>query len=204
MVVSVQRDVPGAILDATEHLLARFGYRKMTVEEIAREAGIGKGSIYLHFSSKEEVVLSHVDRIIQRLNEQLQEICRSEGSAAERLGEMLLTRVLFRFDSVQHYRQSLNDLLAEVRPNLLARRAKYFEAEAQVFAELLEAGCQSGEFACADPLATAYGVLDATNSLLPYSLSPKELGQRDEVRKRTLAVTNLLLRGLLNTESETS
>ncbi len=32
------------ILDATERLLARYGYAKMTVEDIAREAGIGKGT----------------------------------------------------------------------------------------------------------------------------------------------------------------
>ena len=59
--------VKDAILDATDRLLARFGYRKMTVEDIAAEAGIGKGTVYLHFSSKEEVVLSHIDRIVERL-----------------------------------------------------------------------------------------------------------------------------------------
>ena len=32
------------ILDATERLLSRYGYAKMTVEDIAREAGIGKGT----------------------------------------------------------------------------------------------------------------------------------------------------------------
>src|SRR6476620_1804911 len=129
-----------AILDSTDRLLALFGYRKMTVEDIAAEAGIGKGTIYLHFSSKEEVVLSHIDRIVDRLKERLKEIARSDASAAERLRLMLLTRVLFRFDSIQHYTQSLNDLLAVLRPRLLARRAQYFESEAQIFAAVLTAG----------------------------------------------------------------
>jgi AcrR family transcriptional regulator len=71
LATAIREDVREAILDATERLLARYGYRKMTVEDIAREVGIGKGSIYLHFSSKEEVVLSHVDRIVQRLKERL-------------------------------------------------------------------------------------------------------------------------------------
>ena len=118
--------VKDAILDATDRLLARFGYRKMTVEDIAAEAGIGKGTIYLHFNSKEEVVLSHIDRIVERLQERLKEIAHSDATAAERLRLMLLTRVLFRFDSIQHYTQSLNDLLAVLRPGLLARRAQYF------------------------------------------------------------------------------
>src|SRR5918993_5478952 len=132
MVSAITREeVHEAILDATDQLLARYGYRKMTMDDIAQEVGIGKGTIYLHFASKEEVTLSHVDRIVERLKERLRKIARSDATAAERLRSMLLTRVLFRFDSIQHYTQSLNDLLAALRPGLLARRALYFEAEAE-------------------------------------------------------------------------
>ena len=196
--IAPKSGVKDAILDATDRLLARYGYRKMTVEDIAAEAGIGKGSIYLHFSSKEEVVLSHIDRIVDRLRERLKEIAHSDATAAERLRLMLLTRVLFRFDSIQHYTQSLNDLLAVLRPGLLARRAQYFEAEAQIFAEVLTAGRQADEFSFDDEHATAHALLEATNGLLPYSLSTTELGERAEVEKRATDVANLMLRGLLS------
>jgi AcrR family transcriptional regulator len=196
--IAPKEGVKDAILDATDRLLARYGYRKMTVEDIASEAHIGKGTIYLHFASKEEVVLSHVDRIVDRLNERLQEICRSEATAAERLREMLLTRVMFRFDSIQHYTQSLNDLLSALRPGLLARRAQYFEAEAQIFAEVLLKGRAAGEFAFEDEHATAHAMLQATNGLLPYSLSTTELGERQDVERRAADVADLILRGLLS------
>lgn len=195
--VTTRTDVKDAILDATDTLLARFGYRKMTVEDIAREVGVGKGSIYLHFSSKEEVVLSHVDRIVDRLKERLWMIARSDDSAANRLRLMLMTRVLFRFDSIQHYTQSLNDLLAALRPGLLARRARYFDEEAQIFAEVLASGRDSDELDFIDALSTAYAILLATNGLLPYSLSTAELGERAEVEERTAAVADLVLHGLL-------
>lgn len=197
--IAPKEAVRDSILDATDRLLARFGYRKMTVEDIATEAGIGKGTIYLHFSSKEEVVLSHVDRIVDRLKQQhLAVIARSENTAPERIRQMLLARVLFRFDSIQHYTQSLNDLLAALRPGLLARRAMYFEEEAQLFAEVLDAGRVSGEFQFENALTTARALLEATNGLLPYSLSTIELGERDEVERRTSAITDLLLQGLLS------
>ena len=196
--IAPKEAVKESILDATDRLLARFGYRKMTVEDIAAEAGIGKGTIYLHFASKEEVVLSHIDRIVERLNSRLTEIAQSDTAAAERLRLMLLTRVLFRFDSIQHYTQSLNDLLAVLRPRLLARRAQYFESEAQIFAAVLTAGRESGELSFEDEHATAHALLQATNGLLPYSLSTTELGEREEVEQRTADVANLMVRGLLS------
>ena len=195
--VLTKEAVKDAILDATDRLLARFGYRKMTVEDIAVEVGIGKGTIYLHFTSKEEIVLSHIDRIVERVKDRLREIAASDAAAAERLRQMLLMRVLFRFDSIQHYTQSLNDLLAALRPGLMARRAQYFEAEAEIFAALLIAGRQSGEFDFQDEYATARALLQATNGLLPYSLSATELGKREEVEQRAADVADLVMGGLL-------
>jgi AcrR family transcriptional regulator len=36
------------ILDAAGDLLLRLGYRKVTIEDVAQRAGIGKGTVYLH------------------------------------------------------------------------------------------------------------------------------------------------------------
>jgi len=40
------------ILDAASALLTRWGYRKTTIDDVAREAGVGKGTIYLHWKDK--------------------------------------------------------------------------------------------------------------------------------------------------------
>src|SRR5215467_13934307 len=41
------------ILDAASHLILRYGYHKTTIEDIAREAGVGKGTLYLHWKTRE-------------------------------------------------------------------------------------------------------------------------------------------------------
>ena len=191
------RDVKSAILDATDRLLASNGYKKMTIDDLAAEVGIGKGSVYLHFSSKEEIVLSHIDRIIARLKSRLETIAAKRSSCRQRLREMLIERVVFRFDSVQHYTQSLNDLLSKIRPQLLDRRKRYFEEEARLFARLIKEGIQGGEFESIRADDAARSLLLATNSLLPYSLSTQELGERREIEKRVSALADLLLNGLL-------
>lgn len=186
-----------AILDATDRLLSDIGFKKMTIDDLAKEVGIGKGSVYLHFESKEDLALSHVDRIADRLRNSLDEIARRGGSCEKRLRAMLLERVMFRFDSVQHYTQSLNELLASVRPKLLERRKRYFETETRLFASILSEGQTAGVFEFKNAGLTAASLLDATNSLLPYSLSAYELGERSEIEKKTNRVIDLILGGVL-------
>lgn len=43
----------GAILDAARALFARYGYKRTSIDDVAREAGIAKGTVYLYFASKE-------------------------------------------------------------------------------------------------------------------------------------------------------
>ncbi len=189
-------EVREAILDATDDFLARFGYKKMTIDELANAVGIGKGSIYLHFTSKEEIALSHVDRIVERLKTKLKIIAAKNTSPEERLRQMLLLRVLHRFDSVQHYTQSLNDILSAIRPKLLARRKIYFEEEAEILALVVEEGRAKKNFQNGNALEISKTFLLATNSLLPFSLTTQELGEREDIEAKTLRIADLLLKGI--------
>ena len=185
------------ILDAADRLMVRSGYRKMTVDDLAKEAGIGKGTVYLSFESKADVALACIDRMVTRVLVRLDAIATGSGSAEQRLRSMLVERVMIRFDYARPHSASLDELLASIRPSLLAHRREYFRAEASVMAALVHAGRRSGELAAADPPAVARAFITATNSLLPYSLSVEELGQRGETLRRAEAIAQLLLRGIV-------
>jgi AcrR family transcriptional regulator len=43
------------ILDSARDLLLRWGYRRVTIDELAGRAGVGKGTVYLHWRSREEI-----------------------------------------------------------------------------------------------------------------------------------------------------
>ena len=184
------------ILDATECLLTRLGYRKMTMDDVAQEAGIGKRTIYVYFPSKEEVALASIDRVVDRLTSRLRDLAQVGGPPDQRLRQMLLCRILYRFDSVQGYSHRLDGLFESLRPAYMSRRRRYFEEEASIFTSVLAEGRDAGFFTCDDPGATAHTMLLATNSLLPYSLDAQELGRRAEVEINAERIADLLLNGI--------
>ena len=195
--IARREDIRDLILDAVDVLLAKYGYKKMTMDDVARQVGIGKGTIYLHFPGKEELILAHIDRIADRIVAKLLEIAGSSDSSDRRLRKMLLLRVLFRFDSVAHYSQNLGDLLSSVRTALLARREAHFEKEAAVLEDVLREGARLGSLECADPRTTSFVLIRGTNSLLPFNLSARELGRREEVEDQVGRIADLLIKGLL-------
>ena len=194
--IAVQENIREIILDAADRLLARYGYKKMTMDDLAQEVGIGKGTIYLHFRSKEEIVLSHVDRIVERVLERLNAVAQSDAAPASKLREMLVARVMLRFDSVQQYSESISEVLRDLRSALLERRERYFEREADMIALVLKEGQRARAFRRQDATDTARALVAATNSLLPFNLSTRELGKRKDVEQAVHRIADLLLNGL--------
>jgi AcrR family transcriptional regulator len=196
MGVGPRRALREAILDATERLLARKGFQQMTMDDIAAESGVARRTIYLHFKGKEQVALESIDRVVERLLERLRCLAGELGTAEERLRAMLVERVLFRFDSVREYHHSFTEMFAAIRPAYLARRQTYFDAEAAVFAEVIAEGQLSGSIISGDADTMAHTLLLATNSLLPFSLSARELGERATVQTMVERVAALVVSGL--------
>jgi len=81
------------ILEAAVRAFSRQGYHNCTVAQVAREAGVADGTIYLYFQSKEDLLVSafrHVlERLFERLDRELEGI-RDPVARLRRLVEMHL------------------------------------------------------------------------------------------------------------------
>src|SRR6267154_3540256 len=55
------------ILQAAEEVLMEKGYHETSIDEIAARVGIAKGTVYLHFPSKEDLVIAIFERDMQQL-----------------------------------------------------------------------------------------------------------------------------------------
>lgn len=61
------------ILDTAAALLRRWGYNKTTVDDIARHAGVAKGTIYLHWKTREDLFIALFAREERRLAEEIKQ-----------------------------------------------------------------------------------------------------------------------------------
>src|SRR2546421_4207052 len=85
-----------AILRAAIKVFAHRGYSNSKVADIAREAGIADGTVYLYFKSKDEVLHSIFDRAMDEfISEGRRELGRIEGAEArlKKIAELHLERL---------------------------------------------------------------------------------------------------------------
>ncbi|MEZ0326906.1 MAG: TetR/AcrR family transcriptional regulator [Fimbriimonas sp.] len=194
--VETQRSTRDLILDATDRLMARYGFRKTTVEDVAREAAVARRTIYTYFASKEELGLASIARVVEGAIDQIEQISSSDQQPPAKLRAMLIRRVMDRIYAVQDYHHSLDELFQVVRPTYMARRKAFFRRERELIENVLNEGIASRVFQMSDPHQTAQSLLLATNAFLPYSLSVRELGRPEEIEARLEALVDILIRGV--------
>jgi AcrR family transcriptional regulator len=70
------------ILDAAAELILRWGYKKTTIDDIAKQAGVAKGTIYLHWKTREDLFMALLTREDLKLAEDMKQRIASdpEGS----------------------------------------------------------------------------------------------------------------------------
>lgn len=77
------------IADAALRLFARYGYKRSAMDDIAREAGLAKATLYLHFKGKDDVFRAMLDLLGRRVEARCREVLAEPGAFPERLAALL-------------------------------------------------------------------------------------------------------------------
>lgn len=85
-----------AILDAASRVFAARPFHEVLIDTIAADAGIGKGTIYRYFETKEDLYFATVVHVMEALAADLGRETHSEASGLRRL-ERIATRILNSF-----------------------------------------------------------------------------------------------------------
>jgi AcrR family transcriptional regulator len=86
------------ILDAAAELLQRWGYRRLTMDDVASQAGVGKGTVYLHWRTREALFQAVLNReILQLLGELIQAVQQDPRKALpDRVGALYFEATMQR------------------------------------------------------------------------------------------------------------
>jgi AcrR family transcriptional regulator len=172
------------LLDAAVSVFARFGFRKTSMDDVARTAGVSRQGLYLLFTNKEELFTRALEH---SLSSQLADAIASLSRAEESLEKRLIaacTDWCGRF--VGSLGADASDLMCASTFLAAATLARY---EAQ-----FEAALQSS--ICASPLAEVCATADLTPADLARSLhaAARGLKQTCKTRQEFAAATTAVVR----------
>ncbi|WP_394822009.1 TetR/AcrR family transcriptional regulator [Pendulispora albinea] len=184
------------ILDAARRLLSHYGPHKTTIAEIAREAAIGVGSVYLEFPSKEAIIgaLSELEhaRILEAMERAIAKKKAKNASFADQIAAILDARVemlLERGGEGLHTK----DLLHCGNPSVKDAQTRFEQSERTLIARLLREGIEAGELEVDDADRTAAAMLRAYAAFS----APKIFWEAEhEVREMLRAVHELVKFGI--------
>ncbi len=127
-------------------VLARKSFHEATVKELAVEAGLAAGSIYVYLQSKDDILILIAESMVAELAEALPAIHERSGADPRRELLDVMGTIL---DVIDRYREAFSVLHHEVR--YLARRPQYRQALNKIVdqylsavAEVLERGRERG------------------------------------------------------------
>ena len=194
-----------AILQAARQRFLHYGYKKTTIDEIAQDAGVGKGTVYLHFSGKDAILLTLVLEVKRAINAQVRAIAATPAlTPEERLRRMIRTGIECVHDAytgMPHGSELVDDLRLHLQdqPHFQEQFARESEIGRDALVGVLREGVASGVFGpFDDDEQTAHLLQAAFTSFYPPYRCPAypKARTRAELEAGADALLDLLLCGL--------
>jgi AcrR family transcriptional regulator len=181
-----------SIVLAAQKLFTQFGPRKTSVDEIAKLARVAKGTIYNHFTSKEEIYAAVVEQELVTLMQQIKEAVSKENDSLGKMRAYLITKISRIRELVNFYKATREDVL-EYWPLIKGLKQKYIQAERAVLVEILTEGKKRGELVVTEPELTAHIIAASTSGMeAPWLLSDLSLSLEEFVN----SVVEVFFKGL--------
>ena len=131
---------------AAMQVFADTGFEKTTIDEVARAAGVGKGTVYEYFANKAELIEGCLGSLIGEHMGLFEPFGDDDGTAVEALRRVTRTMVDALSEAGTHYRFFIEYMLyASRNPHGNAIMAQMLDQFRRLFTALFERGKQSGE-----------------------------------------------------------
>lgn len=163
------------IINAAEDVFTQKGFDEARMDDIAEETGLSKGTLYLYFKSKDDLIIAILDRMFQREFRQFENLDLNEQSAVEtiwKITDLLTTDILRMLRLIPIVYQFL--ALAFRNKYIQTALKKYVSHYLDILIPIIQRGIDSGEFRQLDARETAIAmgaVMEGTLLLWVYDKS---------------------------------
>ena len=150
------------IISAAKKIFASKGYDATSMDEIAKQAQLAKGTLYLYFDSKDAIYQAVVQYALNKLSALTEEHVNQQPGFPAKLAAFISIRIAFWHEHQQLYRI----ILSINREGQHRKRSIAWQQQAvQYLRDLYEQAANAGEIPQQDLLAAAWTTMDAVRGV---------------------------------------
>ena len=174
-------------------IFSRYGFRKTTMDEIARALKMGKSSIYYYFNSKEEIFEAVVRNEANILRNELTTAIKSMESPVDKMRKYVFVRMK-AFEKLSNYYNAIFDKNLDHFDFIEHVREKYDREELAILRLILYDGYRKNVFSISNSEYTALAIQTTLKGLeVPLFWQKKEVN----IESRLNAILDVLFNGIL-------
>jgi AcrR family transcriptional regulator len=181
------------IMVAAKRVFSERGFTKATMEDIAQEAELSPGTLYLYFKNKEELYASLSLRILQYLLLRIEHVnAIKDGGPGEKLTALSEAMYdVYEFDPliiINMFHLQSSETLKNLSPELLAEIQDLSSKSMGSIAQIFKDGVAQGIFIDRHPVALADTFWSVFSGVILWLTSKKLINESKDFLKETLAV----------------
>ena len=190
------------IMVAAKRVFTDKGFNKATMEDIAKEADLSPGTLYLYFKNKDELYASLSLRILQYLLMRLEHVTGEANLTSQQRIDALKEAMVdvYEFDPlilINMFHLQSSESLQNLSPKLLAEIKNLSSNSLRVMADIFEEGMRSGVFIKKHPVAVADIVWAMFSGVVLWETSKKIFDEKADYLKESLETAfDIFARGI--------
>ncbi len=169
------------IFNTAIKLFSEKGYDNASVEDITAIAGVAKGSLYYHFSKKEDIFDMLLQEGMGLLKNSIEIKTKKCTSSLEKIKAIILVEIKVIVKYEDFLNVVLSQMWGEKEKNQKCKKAVF--EYIKIIEDIVKEGIDNGEFYDGDVEAIASGIFGVTCSSLIYRLKKNREVDVDKVYK---------------------
>ena len=186
-------EIRGSIVNTSRQIFSKQGYKKTTMDEIAKGIQIGKSSIYYYLKSKEEIFKAVVWEEAKIFRRSVLKAINKCSDPKEKVKQYILSR-MHTAAKVQNFLQALKDDELNTLGFISHLNKIYDDEEIQLFTSILREGTEKGFFEIQDIELASVAIVTAMKGMERTLFKPEN---EKDFEKRLEGIINVVFYGII-------